>query len=143
MYGSVKVPEAKPNVDAGQASASERAHRPLGELETFRAALEAGFVGVWSWDLRSNHMTWSTRLADFHGRPENGLDGALSITPQELPAQDAAGVLAAIRSTLQTHEPCRLEYRLPSRSGQEARRFEPAVTALVEDGVAVQLLGPR
>ena len=137
----MKVPEAKPNAETGQASASERGHDPVAGLESFRAALEAGFVGVWSWDLRSNEMTWSTRLEDFHGRPETGLDGALSITPQELRAQDAAGVLAAIRNTLQTHEPCRLEYRLPGRSGQEERWFEASVTAIVHDGVAVQLLG--
>ena len=95
----MKVPEAKPNVEAGQAGASERGRSPVAELESFRAAIEAGFAGVWSWDLRSNQMTWSTRLEDFHGRPESGLDGALSITPQELPAQDTAGVLAAIRNT--------------------------------------------
>jgi hypothetical protein len=86
-------------------------------------------------------MTWSTRLEDFHGRPENGLDGALAIAAQEFPAQDAAGVLAAIRNTLQTQEPSRLEYRLPGRSGQEERWFEALVTAIVQDGVAVQLLG--
>jgi PAS domain S-box-containing protein len=141
LHGSVKVAEAKPNAEAGQAGASDRGHSPAAELESFRAALEAGFVGVWSWDLRSHQMTWSTRLEDFHGRPENALDGALSITPQELPAQDTAGILAAIRNTLQTNEPSRLEYRLPGRSGQEERWFEAQVTAVVQDGVAVQLLG--
>ena len=52
-----------------------------------------------------------------------------------------AGVLAAIHQTLQTHEPCRLEYRLPGRSEREERWFEALVTVVVEDGAAVQMLG--
>ncbi len=86
-------------------------------------------------------MTWSTKLEDFHGRPEDSCDGSLSIVPQDLPPQDTAGVLAAIHRTLQTREPCRLEYRLPGRSEREERWFEALVTAIVQEGAAVQVLG--
>jgi two-component sensor histidine kinase len=86
-------------------------------------------------------MTWSTRLQDFHGGSQGRLDGTLSIVPQDFPSQDAGGVLAAIHHTLQTHEPCRLEYRLPGRSEREERWFEALVTVVVEDGAAVQMLG--
>src|SRR5262249_30371759 len=102
---------------------------------------DAGLVGLWSWDLRSHQMAWSTNLEDFHGRPEGTLEGTLSIAPQDLEAQDATGVLAAIGKTLQTHEPCRLEYRLPGRSEHEERWFEASVTVITQDGAAVQLLG--
>ena len=86
-------------------------------------------------------MTWSTRLQDFHGGSQGRLDGTLSIVPQDFPSQDSGGVLAAIHHTLQTHEPCRLEYRLPGRSEREERWFEALVTVVVEDGAAVQMLG--
>ena len=43
--------------------------------------------------------------------------------------------------TLHTREPCRLEYRLPGAPGHEERWFEALVTAIVQDGVAVQMLG--
>src|SRR5262249_58648613 len=90
---------------------------------------------------RSHQMVWSTNLETFHGRHENTFEGTLSIAPEDFAPQDATGVLAAIGKTLQTHEPCRLEYRLPGRSEREERWFEASVTVIVQDGVAVQLLG--
>ena len=86
-------------------------------------------------------MVWSTNLETFHGRHENTFEGTLSIAPEDFAPQDAAGVFAAIGKTLQTHEPCRLEYRLPGRSEREERWLEASVTVIVQDGVAVQLLG--
>src|SRR5262249_58603656 len=86
-------------------------------------------------------MVWSTNLETFHGPPEGTLEGTLSIAPQDLEAPDATGVLAAICKTLQTHAPCRLEYRLPGRSEREERWFETSVTVIVRDGAAVRMLG--
>src|SRR5262249_56078367 len=86
-------------------------------------------------------MVWSTNLETFHGRQENTFEGTLSIAPEDFAPQDATGVLAAIGKALQTHEPCRLEYRLLGRSEREERWFEASVTVIVQDGVAVQLLG--
>ena len=137
----VKVPETEDQRDpAGSNVAEPRAAFPP-KLESFRSALDAGQVGVWSWDLRSHQMTWSTKLEDFHGLSEDSIDGSLSIVPQDFPAQDAAGVFAAIHKTLQTREPCRLEYRLPGRSDREERWFEALVTVILQDGAAVQMLG--
>ena len=111
------------------------------DLEAFRSALDAGRIGLWSWDLRSHRLTWSTNLEDFHGRDEHSLDGALSIVPQDFPSQDGVGVLAAIHQTLQTSEPCRVEYRLPGRPDRDERWFEAPVTVILQDGAAVQMLG--
>src|SRR5882724_11802534 len=92
------------------------------DLEAFRSALDAGPAGIWSWDLRANRIMWSTRLEDFSALAEDSVDGTLSLAPQDLPPHDG-GVLAAIHKALQTREPCRLEYRLPPRSGREERWF--------------------
>ncbi len=137
----VNVPGPHKKSDRASTVASEQGLASLPDLESFRSALEAGQVGVWSWDLRSNRMTWSTNLDDFHGRPELGLDGTFSIAPEDIPPPDGQGVLAAIHETLQTHEPCRLEYRLPGPSGHDERWFEASVTLIVENGAAVQMLG--
>jgi PAS domain S-box-containing protein len=120
---------------------AEAVTAPLPDLESFRSALDAGRVGVWSWDLRSNRMNWSTKVETFQGLAEDSVDGTLSIVPQDFPSQDTAGVLAAIHKTLQTRTPCRLEYRLPPRTGHEERWFEALVTVIVQDGAAVQMLG--
>jgi PAS domain S-box-containing protein len=141
FHGGVKVAETEHNGENADARVSKQVPASLPDLESFRAALDAGQVGVWSWDLRSHQITWSTKLEDFHGRSPDSLDGALSIVPQDFPTQDAAGVLAAIHQTLHTKEPCRLEYRLPGQPGDEERWFEASVTVIVRDGVAVQILG--
>jgi PAS domain S-box-containing protein len=129
----------------GSPSGTEQDSSSLIDLEVFRSALDAGQVALWSWDLQSYRLTWSTNLEHFHGRPDasqDGIqDGTLSIVPQDLPSQDGAGVLAAIRQCLQTHEPCRLEYRLPARVGRDERWFEALVTVVVADGTPLQLLG--
>jgi len=141
MDATVPEPQKKKRGGRGDDLRSDEVSPPLPNLETFRAALDAGKIGVWSWDLRSNRLTWSTDLVDFHGRTEDSTDGSLSIAPQDLPEQDGTGMLAAIHKTLQTLEPSRLEYRLTGRSELDERWFEALVTVLVEDGEAVQLLG--
>jgi PAS domain S-box-containing protein len=136
------VPE--PQQNGGGAANTRRAEQnppSPPSLEAFRSALEAGRIGLWSWDLRSNWLTWSTNLEDFHGRAERSLDGTLSIAPEDFPAEDGAGVLAAIHGTLQSHEPCRLEYRLPGPAGRDERWFEATVTIIVENGAALRMLG--
>jgi len=108
-------------------------------LAEFRAALDSSLLSVWSWDLLSHQLTWSTNLEDFHGPSENKLDGIFSLVPQDLPTQE--GLLAAISDALNTGQPCRVEYRLPGSSGRDERWFEASVTVLAKDGAAVQLLG--
>jgi two-component sensor histidine kinase len=110
-------------------------------LETFRSALDGGQLGVWSWDLSSHRLVWSSNLEDFHGHPVGKLGGTFSIAPKELLAQERAGLLAALQKTLATGEPCRLEYRLPGATGRDDRWFEASATVVMQEGTAVQLLG--
>jgi PAS domain S-box-containing protein len=137
----VKVPEQQDKGETPGPCVREQASSVVSDLEVFRRALEAGQVGVWSWDLRSHQLTWSTKLEDFHGRAERAFDGTFSIAPQDFAPQDATGILAAMGKSLQTREPCRVEYRLPGRSEREERWFEALVTLIVEKDTAVQMLG--
>lgn len=131
----VKVPETQDKTKTADTSPV------LSDLESFRRALEVGQVGIWSWDLRSRELTWSTKLDDFHGRPESAFDGKLSVAPEDLAPQHPTGVLAAIAKSLHTREPCRLEYPVPGRSEREQRWFEALVAVIVADGAIVQMLG--
>jgi PAS domain S-box-containing protein len=137
------VPEPQEKAGTAEPARPEPGSR-LGspcDLDTFGTALDAGRIGIWSWDLRSNRLTWSTNLNDFHGAGEAGTDGSLTLEPRDLSAADTTGVMAAIRETLQSLEPHRLEYRLPGRSERDERWLEATVTAIVEDGVPVLVLG--
>jgi two-component sensor histidine kinase len=113
----------------------------LAQLESFRLGVEASWLGLWAWDLRSLRMTWSNNLESTYGPPKGQLGGHLSIVPQDFPAQEGVGLLSAIHQALKTNKPCRLEYRVPEPSGRDERWFEVSTTVLVEDGVPVQLLG--
>ena len=136
------MPEAQEDkAERADTPVNERAAPSHSDLESFRSALDAGRIGLWSWDLRSHQLAWSTKLEDFHGRREETFEGTFSIAAEDLKSQDATGVLAAIGKTLQTHEPCRVEYRLPGPSEREERWFEATVTVITQDGAAVQLLG--
>src|ERR1700704_5876003 len=135
------VPEPQKNGEGADTHRAEQSPPSLQDLEAFRSALDAGRIGLWAWGLRAHRVTWSTNLEDFHGRDEHSLGGALSIVPEDFPAQDGVGVLAAIYRTLQSHQPCRLEYRLPGPSGRDERWFEATVTVILENGAAAQMLG--
>lgn len=135
------MPDPQEQDDSAHVVVPEKGPPSPPDLEAFRSALDAGRVGVWSWDLRANLMTWSTKLADVQGLAEGGMDGVLSLAPHDVPSQNAGGVMAAIEKALRTHESTRLEYRLPPRSGHEERWFEARVTVVVRDGAAVQMLG--
>jgi len=114
----------------------------VAELERFSTALETGQMGVWSWDLRTQRIAWSTDLENFQGvRPNREReDGAFSLAPDALPATDGAGVLAAMHEALTTRAPCRIEYRLPGHSEREERWGEASITVIVEEGVVVHML---
>jgi two-component sensor histidine kinase len=129
--------EIREKEERADVSARER----VADLEALRAALDAGQVGTWSWDLRSRRLTWSTNFENFQGVPPSGQGGALSLAPEDLPAQEGAGILAAMHKALRTRAPCRLEYRLPGRPGPDEHWHEASVTVVVEDGVVVQMLG--
>ncbi len=135
------MPEIQDKLETTDSRVREATPPGSSALELFQRAFDAGQIGVWSWDLRSRQLTWSTKLDDFHGRPEGTSDGTVTIAPPDVGPQDATGVLAAIAKSLQTREPCRLEYRLPGRSEREERWFEALVTVIVEDGAVVQMLG--
>ena len=138
MEAAVPGVQEQENVENGASLSGESA---IARIESFCAGLEAGQLGVWSWDIPTNRMTWSTNLEGWHGRPEAALDGVFSFAAEDLPASDQPGVLTAIRESLRTGEPCRVEYRLPSPPSHEDRWFEISATVIVNDGKPVQVLG--
>jgi PAS domain S-box-containing protein len=114
---------------------------PLAGVESFRNALEASRVGVWSWDLRSNLLVWSSDLADHHGAAERKADGAISILPQVFSGHDGSGLFEAISKSLESRAPARVEYRRAGASGRDERWLEALATVVLEDGDPVRLLG--
>jgi two-component sensor histidine kinase len=136
---AVNVPEPHENKQGTATAEGVAAELPsLPDPDAFCSALDAGNIGVWSWDLQSNRMAWSGKLEG--AVAQNSVDGAV-ISPKDTAAEGGRGVMAAIQNTLQTREPCRLEYRLPGMSGREERWVEATVAVVIENDAPVQVLG--
>ena len=110
-------------------------------LDAFCAALEAGQLGILSWDIPSSRMAWSTNLEGLAWPPRKQPRRHVSLQRRRPASAGPAGRLCGDPGPLRTLAPCRLEYRLPGRSDREERWFEALVTVIFQDGAAVQMLG--
>src|SRR5437763_537549 len=75
-------------------------------------ALRDGRVGVWSWDITTGNLTWSSNLEDVLGRSRGTINAASSVFETDVHPEDRAAVAAAMRETAQTLKPRRITYRL-------------------------------
>jgi PAS domain S-box-containing protein len=104
-------------------------------------ALEAGQIGVWSWDIKSRRASWSSNIEDICGLAKGTLDATKMVLDNEVHPEDRPAVIAAIQEALQTRNPRRVRYRLLPKPGAEERWIETLATVVVDNGVPVKLLG--
>ena len=81
---------ASPNNRAGAVGAEETAKEFFPNFATVRAALEAGQIGVWCWDIAANTMTWSSNLEAIHGMPAGSFDGTYECFEKNIHRDDQA-----------------------------------------------------
>src|SRR5829696_9037867 len=82
---------ANDDVAAAPASSPQRPFFPAPEL--IATALDAGKIGVWSWEIASNRLTWSSNLEDIHQRPPGSFDDTFSFFENDIHPGDHAGVV--------------------------------------------------
>jgi PAS domain S-box-containing protein len=104
-------------------------------------ALQAGQIGIWTWDIASNRATWSTNIEDIFGLAKGSLDGTTLGLENDVHPEDRAAVTAAMQEALQARIPRRVQYRLLPKPGADERWIETLATVVVDDGVPVKLLG--
>ena len=85
------------------------------DTKLVEAALEAAQIGVWSWDIASDRVTWSSNMEGIRGLPQGAFDGTFAFVERDVHPQDQAQVRAAIKEGLRTEAPFRMLYRLPPR----------------------------
>jgi PAS domain S-box-containing protein len=111
---------------------------PLGfpDLDSIRIALDAGEIGVWSWDLTSNTMQWS-------GNFDSGLSsGTFAGFQNDIHPEDLPEVTAAIQESLREGKPYHVHYRLAPRADEEDRWLECTASVINgDDGKPARLLG--
>ncbi len=122
-------------------AAAETATKFFPNFATVRAALEAGHIGIWSWDVATGKVTWSSNLESIHGLPKGVFDGTYAGFERDIHHDDWPKVTTALQEALRTHANYRTRYRTPSREGREDCWLEASGTVAVKDGVAEAMLG--
>jgi len=111
------------------------------DSELIPLLLEAGKIGVWSWDVGSTQVAWSTNVEEILGLPEGSFPGTTDIFESDVHPEDRPAVFAAMQEVAQTLKPRRVMYRLQPRQGGDQRWIETLATAVVESGKPVLLVG--
>ena len=145
-------------------SALDRAERELADrkqteerlkavTQRLQLALEAGEIGVWDWDLRTNQVVYDDRLFAIYGlRPTADRvvlyqDWARRVHPEDLPEQESAlRHLAADRdrrlhSDMVAHERRRRDFRITRPDGTLRHVQSAAAVIADEQGQALRLVG--
>jgi two-component sensor histidine kinase len=104
-------------------------------------ALETGQIGIWSWDIASDRVTWSSNAECVRDLPGGKFEGTFADFENEIHPEDRPGVVAAIQETLQTQKPHRVQYRLQPRPEIDERWIETVTTVVTAAGAPAQMLG--
>ena len=134
----VKSPaKTEPDRAAGETSAA--AFFP--DFATVRAALEAGQIGVWSWEVATNMVTWSSNMEAIHGLAPGTFDGTYAFFERDIHTDDRARVVEAVNEALTTGRPYWVRYRVTSRENREEHWIETSGTVTFKDGAPVRMVG--
>ena len=106
-----------------------------------RLALEAGHMGSWEWELKSDRISWSTPLERIHGLAPGGFGGAIADFERDIHPGDLEAVRADIRRSVAEGAPHHIEYRIVRPDGV-SRWIESRGTLVRDDfGRPERLMG--
>jgi PAS domain S-box-containing protein len=111
------------------------------DFATVRAALEAGRIGVWSWDIATNAITWSSNIELICGLSPGLFDGTYSFFENDIHEDDRAKVLAAIGEALRSGGEYWVRYRLAPRQGRRELWIEASGAVTMQDGKPQRVVG--
>jgi PAS domain S-box-containing protein len=139
MDDAVLKPHAQ---TAGGASAKAGTRTPTSpDVESMGLALQAGGVGAWSWDIKTDAVTWMGHLAEIHGIKTADWSGMFSTFQQVIHSEDQSEVIGAIQESLRSRKPYHVVYRLAPQDGIEERWIEAMASVVEQDGEVVRLVG--
>jgi PAS domain S-box-containing protein len=111
------------------------------DFATVRAALEAGQIGIWSWDIATNVVTWSSNMEVIHGLPPGTFDGTYAFFERDIHADDRARVKAAVYEALSSGNPYWVRYRVLRRDQREECWIEASGRVIFKNGAPARMLG--
>ncbi len=109
------------------------------DFSTVRTALEAAHIGVWSWDVTSNTLLWSSNVESIRGMAAGSFDGSFACFVENIHPDDRAKVEASLKDGLHTRSAYRARYRTLPREGRDERWLES--TGTLVNGGAERMVG--
>ncbi|MDP3153535.1 MAG: ATP-binding protein [Archangium sp.] len=85
--------------------------------ERLRLAIDAGKLGIWDWNIVTNHVVWSDRVYELHGVERGQFGGRVEDFGSLVHVDDRAAVTAAIQAALDHGDSYEVEFRVPIGSG--------------------------
>lgn len=119
-----------------------RAQESLREsADQLRFALEAGRLGTWDWEMRTNRVTWSPGLEAIHGLPPGTFPGTFEAYQKDIHPDDLEYVTCSIRKTVEAGTPHQIEYRIICPDG--SLRWVEGRGQLMRDktGASIRMVG--
>ncbi len=110
--------------------------------ERYRLATTGGSVGVWDWDVKTNHVYVDPYVNGLLGYEDNEIDDDLKAWISHIHPDDLDNVLAVVRSQIAAGQPYyRVEHRMMRRDGG-VRWFASRGSAIKDrDGRVVRVVG--
>jgi PAS domain S-box-containing protein len=108
---------------------------------TIPAALKAGEIGVWSWDIATNAVAWSSNMEAVHGLPQGSFDGTYAFFERDIHETDRARVRKAVNDAVTGGRPYWVRYRMVPRDKRDECWIEASGTVIYKDGVPVRMVG--
>jgi PAS domain S-box-containing protein len=111
------------------------------DFATVRVALEAGKIGIWSWDIATKAVTWSSNIESICGLSPGAFDGTYSFFESDIHEEDRAKVLEAVGKALRTGGSYWVRYRVAPRDGRRELWIEATGTVTMKDGAPERMVG--
>ena len=122
----------------------KRAQDALAEnAQRIQLATEAGHIGVWEWDFRTNRVIWDERMFELYGvpsRPDGVVDYATwstAVRPDDLERHDRV-----LRDAIARGARCELEFRIRRANDGEERHIVATLDFVTDrDGKPARMVG--
>ena len=108
--------------------------------QRLRLATQTGKLGVWDWDIVTNHVSWSDSLYAIHGVRPDQFDGTVEGFAALIHPEDRRSVSEAIGHAVDNDASYELEFRAVRPDGEVIWLFANAVV-LCDGGRPVRMLG--
>src|SRR5690349_9241580 len=131
----------RPKFGSEHRPAQDQAIELFPDFATVHEAFEAAQVGVWSWDLATDAVNWSSNLAALHGLPPRGFDGSYAGFLKVINEEDRAAVNAALQEAVQKQSGFRTRYRVAHATNFSERWLATSGAVFAEGGAPRRVVG--